>query len=179
MDSTTSSTDPATVVRMLLANTSNPAIVRSLVAPDATYVSLNYSNPDLKKIMPYAGTHDKVGPGAIITTFRIVNEIWSNEAFEIQSLFAEKGNVAVFGRFTYKSRNLEKEATSPFSVWARVNDDGKITYMQFMEVRSLAEAVFFSSCSCILQDTLATASTFKVGGKTTYRTKNEWGNVEI
>jgi hypothetical protein len=27
-----------------------------LVAPDATYVSLNFSNPELKKIMPWTGT---------------------------------------------------------------------------------------------------------------------------
>jgi hypothetical protein len=31
-------------------------IVKSLVAGDATYLSLNYDNPGLKKIMPSAGT---------------------------------------------------------------------------------------------------------------------------
>jgi hypothetical protein len=38
-----------------------------LVAPDATYVSLNFSNPELKKIMPWTGT-DK-GPRAYSGTF--------------------------------------------------------------------------------------------------------------
>jgi hypothetical protein len=40
---------PPEVVRQFLANTTNPMIVKSLVAEDATYVSLNYDNPDLKK----------------------------------------------------------------------------------------------------------------------------------
>src|SRR5260370_17066 len=41
---------PTEVVRQFLASTTNPTIVKSLVAEDATYVSLNYDNPDLKKI---------------------------------------------------------------------------------------------------------------------------------
>jgi hypothetical protein len=32
------------------------AVELSYLAPDVTYVSLNYDNPDLKKIMPWAGT---------------------------------------------------------------------------------------------------------------------------
>jgi hypothetical protein len=47
---------PTEVVRQFLANTTNPTIVRSLVAEDAGYVSLNYDNPDLKKILPWTGT---------------------------------------------------------------------------------------------------------------------------
>jgi hypothetical protein len=47
---------PTEVVRQFLASTTNPTIVKSLVAEDATYVSLNYDNPDLKKIMPWTGT---------------------------------------------------------------------------------------------------------------------------
>ena len=39
---------PTEVVRQFLASTTNPTIVKSLVAEDATYVSLNYDNPDLK-----------------------------------------------------------------------------------------------------------------------------------
>lgn len=53
------STKPTKVVKKLLANTLNPDVVRELVAPDATYISLNYENPDLTKILPYAGTHAK------------------------------------------------------------------------------------------------------------------------
>ena len=50
---------PTEVVRKLLENTLKPEIVRDLMAPDATYISLNYDNADLAKILPYAGTHAK------------------------------------------------------------------------------------------------------------------------
>jgi uncharacterized protein len=33
-----------------------PDVVKSVVAPDATYVSLNTDNAELNKIMPWAGT---------------------------------------------------------------------------------------------------------------------------
>ncbi len=58
---------PPEVVRQFLANTTNPMIVKSLVAEDATYVSLNYDNHDLKKIMPWTGTGK--GPQAFVDTF--------------------------------------------------------------------------------------------------------------
>ena len=60
-----------------------------------------------------------------------------------------KGNVAVFGRFTYKSKILQKTITSPFSIFAKVRE-GQIVYMQFME------------------DTFGTASIFRTGGTGTF-----------
>ena len=57
--STATPKKPTEVVAKLLANTSNPEVVRELVASDATYISLNYEDPDLKRILPYAGTHAK------------------------------------------------------------------------------------------------------------------------
>ena len=36
---------PVEVVKAILANPTDLASVRELVAPDATYVSLNYENP--------------------------------------------------------------------------------------------------------------------------------------
>ena len=54
--------------------------VRSLVTPDVTYVSLNYSNPDLKKIMPWCGTSR--GPESIVKTFLDVGRYWQVQAFE-------------------------------------------------------------------------------------------------
>ena len=59
---------PTEVAGQFLANTANPTIVKSLVAEDATYVSLNYDNPDLKKIMPWAGTGK--GPQRSLTRLR-------------------------------------------------------------------------------------------------------------
>ena len=153
--------DPKAVVRKLLANTSNPKVVTELVARDATYVSLSYANPPLTKIMPWAGTHTKEGPDAIIQTFADVAKSWKNEAFEIQALFGEGENVAAFGSFTYRSIVLDKVFTSPFAIWCAVKD-GLITYMQFME------------------DTLGTASTFRKNSEEgTYISVPKRGEVHV
>jgi hypothetical protein len=42
---------PTEVLAAILDRPTDIAHVRSLVTPDVTYVSLNYSNPDLKRIM--------------------------------------------------------------------------------------------------------------------------------
>ena len=42
---------PIEIVQALLQGSKNPAVVHALVAPDATYVSLNYENTELKKII--------------------------------------------------------------------------------------------------------------------------------
>ena len=155
------SPSPTEVVQKLLANTRNAALLNDIVASDATYVSLNYSNPSLTKILPYAGTHEKSGPQAIIDTFTTVNTIWANEAFEVQALFGSGENVAVFGSFTYRSNTLGKACTSPFSIWCKVNGEGKVTYMQFME------------------DTLGSTDTFKKEGVSKYIVFPEKGEFEL
>jgi uncharacterized protein len=123
---------PTEIVSRLLANTSNPTIVAELVAPDATYISLCYSNPALKKLMPYSGVHDREGPSAVTYTFSTVAKIWNIEDFQIEALFGHEADVAVFGRFTYRSATLGKVYTSPFSIHCKVNE-GRIGYMLFME----------------------------------------------
>lgn len=140
---------PIETVQRLLAGATDENIVRELVATNATYVSLCISNPDLKRIMPYAGVHQGEGPDAVLTTFKRVNQVWANEAFEIEKIFGSGNDVAVFGRFTYRSRVLGKAYESLFSIRAEV-EDGQVIYMQFME------------------DTLGTAGTFVRHGKTTY-----------
>ena len=148
---------PVKIVKAVLDNPTDLASVRELVAPNATYMSLNEDNPELKKIMPWTGTQK--GPEAITSTYARVGRFWSNEAFEIRDMFGEGENVAVFGRFTYRSTTLGKAITSPFSILAKVRD-GKVTYMQFME------------------DTFGTASTFRTGGTATYRSDPDGGEVE-
>ena len=59
------------VVRALLSDPTNPEAVRKLVAPDATYVSLNTDNQELRQIMPWGGTH--TGSEAVLDTYRQVN----------------------------------------------------------------------------------------------------------
>ena len=108
-----------------------------------TYVSLNFSNPELKKIMPWTGT-DK-GPRAYSGTFLGVANYWKIEDFTVTDKFASGEDVAVFGKFTYRSVALGHVITSPFSIYAKVHD-GKIVYFQFME------------------DTYATASSFRQTG---------------
>ena len=145
------------VVKAILDNPTDLASVKALVAPDATYVSLNYDNPELKKLMPWAGT--QTGPEAIVSTYERVGRYWKNEGFEIGNIFEAGENVAVFGRFTYRSTTVGRAITSPFSILAKVQG-GKVTYMQFME------------------DTFGTASTFRTGGTATFRADPEGGEVE-
>ena len=149
---------PTEIVQAILADPTNPEIVNALVAADATYVSLNYDNPELRRIMPWAGT--QTGPGAIIGTYSRVMRFWKNEAFEIRDILESEGKVAVFGSFTYRSTTLGKAVTSPFSILAKVSD-GKVTYMQFME------------------DTFGTAATFRSGGNMTFRSDPEGPEVSI
>jgi ketosteroid isomerase-like protein len=148
----------AEIVRTLLNDPTNPEVVHRLVAPDATYVSLNFDTPELQQIMPWTGT--RTGPEAILDTYTRVNRFWNSEAFEVGELFGEGENVAVFGRFSYRSVTLGKAITSPFAILAKVND-GRITFMQFME------------------DTFGTASTFRSGGASTYRSDPDGGEVTL
>lgn len=147
------------IVRELLADPTNPEVVNRLVSPDAVYVSLCYDDPELHKLMPWAGTHQD-GQAAILKTFQDVHTFWTIEAFDIQQLFGEGEHVAVFGSFTPRSTKLDKAVTSPFAVLARVRD-GRITYMQYME------------------DTFATSSTFRSGGTWRFQSDPEGGEVEV
>lgn len=149
---------PIEVVQAILADPTNPDVVNALVAANATYVSLNYDNPELKRIMPWAGTQE--GPNAIISTYSRVSRYWKNEGFEIRDIFESGGKVAVFGSFTYRSTTLGKAITSPFSILAKVSD-GKVTYMQFME------------------DTFGTAATFRSSGAMTFRSDPEGEEVSV
>jgi uncharacterized protein len=149
---------PKVVVQTLLQSVRDPKVVRDLCAPDVTYVSLNYSNPDLHKIMPWCGTGQ--GADAIIKTFHDVAEFWSIDSFTLETTFGEGENVAVFGRFTYTSTKLRKTITSPFAIFCKVKD-GKVNYMQFME------------------DTFCTASSFRSGGEWTFQSDPKGREVRI
>lgn len=138
---------PLDVVQAFLTEAFDPArlqqAVDRLVAEDATYISLNFDNPELNRIMPWAGT--KHGADAYAENFRGITTRWTNEAFEITDTITEGNTVAIFGSFTQRSNKVGKSGTSPFAVLARVLDD-RITFFQYME------------------DTFATAQTFRIGG---------------
>ena len=149
---------PTEVLSSILKYPTDIAHVRSLVAPDVTYVSLNYDNPDLKKIMPWCGTSR--GPESIVKTFVDVGRYWEVQSFETDALFGSDVYAAMFGRFTYKSTVLSKVVTSPFAVFAKV-ERGLCTYLQFME------------------DTFATGASFRSGGSWTFQSNPNGEKVVI
>jgi len=149
------------VVLDFLSNTAPDrveAAAERLVAPDAVYVSLNFDNPELKKIEPWTGT--ATGPSAYSSTFLRVADYWRVEDFSITDQIASGESVAIFGRFTYRSVELGHEFTSPFSILAKVRD-GKILYFQFME------------------DTYASASSFRQSGSWTVKTTKDTPAFEV
>lgn len=152
------SRDAKEIVQALLQSVRDPRAVKEFCAPDVTYVSLNYTNPDLHRIMPWCGTSR--GPEAILKTFHDVADFWVVESFTPEEIFGEAGNVAVFGRFTYTSTKLRRRVTSPFAILCKVAD-GKITYMQFME------------------DTFATGASFRSGGTWKFQSDPRGGEIEI
>ena len=56
------STNLTAVLQKLLQNTTNLRVLRELMTPDVTYVSLNFDNPELKRIEPWAGTSHNKSP---------------------------------------------------------------------------------------------------------------------
>jgi uncharacterized protein len=132
-----------------LKHTLDADTIRRLVAPDATYVSLNQRDRDLHRIMPWCGTHERGGPQGIIDTFATVAEFWKIDEFTVDQLFGSGEFAAAFGRFTYTSTVAGRTVTSPFAILTIAKND-RITYMQFME------------------DTFATAASFQTGGNATY-----------
>ena len=146
------------MIERLLADPTNLELVSSLVAPHVTYVSLNFDNPELKRIMPWAGTAR--GPQAIVDTYSQVGQYWKNKGLTISDRLESESSAAVFGSFTYESHTLQKTITSPFCIFIRVAE-GKIVYMQFME------------------DTFGTASTFRAGGSWVFRSNPDGAPVEL
>jgi uncharacterized protein len=140
------STDPVELVGHWLQNVMDPEVVHRVVAEDATYVSLNTENDELKKILPWAGASR--GPQAFLDNLAAIFTRWENQGFNVTTVFGAGENVAVFGDFRYKSNSLGKIVTSPFAILVKVVD-GKVTYVQFLE------------------DSYATAASFRKDGSWT------------
>ncbi|KAF3018089.1 hypothetical protein E8E14_004543 [Neopestalotiopsis sp. 37M] len=129
----------------------DPDVIKENVAIDATYVSLAEDNPQLHKILPWAGTRYRVGPQAFIDTFTRVGLWWTRGPFNIQSIFTDgNGNFTAWGNFEITSNTMGKSLSSPWSCRAEFNDDNLIKYFQYME------------------DTFATTSTFWADGEKQY-----------
>jgi uncharacterized protein len=142
------SATPTDVVNEWLQNLLDPDVVNRLVAPDATYVSLNTEDPELHQIMPWAGTSH--GPQAFLDNLGEMFTRWENQAFNVTTMVASDENVAVFGDFRYKSHSLGKVVSSPFSILVKVAD-GKVTHLQFLEDSYATASSFRKSGSWVVQ----------------------------
>ena len=152
IDTALASKQPKDVMNAFLANTNKDHIEyvsEQLVAEDATYISLNFDNPELKQIEPWTGT--QVGRAAYISTFSNVGTYWTIDHFEVTDLISEEETVAVFGRFTYTSVEVGHQFTSPFSILAKVQN-GLIIYFQFMEDTYASARSFRRSGSWTIQN---------------------------
>ena len=149
---------PLELVQSLLSKPTDIEHVRSLTTEDVTYVSLNFDNPELHKVLPWAGTSR--GAQSIVDVFNGIGRVWETKAFEVRDVIANEQSVAMFGSFTYKTRVLGKEITSPFALLARVKSD-KISYVQFLE------------------DTFGTAGSFRASGTWHFRGVATGGDVSV
>lgn len=147
---------PLALLQAVLEKPTDLEHVRRYTTDDFMYVSLNYEHPELKQIMPWAGT--TAGTEGLVQTFRDVFTFWSVVAFEPQDSFENSDGAAIFGFFTYRSNTLGKTVTSPLSILAR-SRNGKLSFVQFME------------------DTFATVRSFRESG--TYRIKADPGGSEL
>jgi hypothetical protein len=152
------STNLTAVLQEILQNTTNPKVLGQLMTPDALYVSLNFDNPELKKIMPWAGTHK--GPQSLTEVFAGIQSFWKTLDFKITDAIEQGSRVALFGSFTYKSNATGKEITSPFGLLARFEGD-KVAYLQFLE------------------DSYGTAGSFKTGGATRFHSDPSGKEIEV
>ncbi|KAK0634255.1 hypothetical protein B0T17DRAFT_501938 [Bombardia bombarda] len=123
----------------------DPDVIKEVVAFDATYVSLAEDNPDLHKILPWAGTRARVGPQAFIDTFTRVGLWWTRGPFNLQAIFTDgQGNLTAWGNFEITSNTMKKTLSSPWSCRAEMNSEGKISYFQYMEDTFATTATFWA-----------------------------------
>src|SRR6266496_181583 len=92
-------TNAIEVVGHWLQNLTDPDVVHQVVAKDATYVSLNTENEELKRILPWAGTSH--GPRAFLDNLEAIFNRWENQGFDVSAIFGSGEHVAVFGDFRY------------------------------------------------------------------------------
>ena len=52
--------------------------------------------------------------------------------FDVETSFANGEDVAVFGRVQWESAHLHRRIQMPFAVWAKVNGEGRVEFMQIV-----------------------------------------------
>lgn len=154
---------PKDVVQAFLYNSGKETVknaAEKLVAEDATYISLSFDNPELAQIEPWTGT--RKGRQIYVDTFSNVGTYWKVNEFNISDMISEGDTVAVFGDFNYTSVVANKTFKSPFSIIAKVHN-GKITYFQFLEDTYASAASFRTSGKWTIQQKEGDANKFQVG----------------
>jgi hypothetical protein len=89
-------TNLTSVLQEILQNTSNLNVLQQHMTPDATYVSLNFDNPELKKVMPWTGTHK--GPESLQEVFGAIQRYWKTLDFKVTDAI-EQGNRVAYDQF--------------------------------------------------------------------------------
>lgn len=118
----------------------------------------NFDNPELKRVMPWAGTAQ--GPQAVSDTYTQVGRYWKKKSLSISDSLESESSAAVFGSFTYESNTLGKTITSPFCIFVRWRVERSYT-LQFME------------------DTFGTVSTFRASGSWLFQSNPQGEPIEI
>ncbi len=153
-----SQASPLAVLETILSNPKDLEFVKQYTTGDFTYVSLNYGTPEVKQVLPWAGTTQ--GTEGLVQTFIDVSRYWTVDDFQVQDRFENADGAALFGTFTYTSNTLGKTVTSPFAVLAR-GAGGKLSYVQFME------------------DTFATVRSFRESGAYRIRAHPDGSHTEV
>ena len=146
----------ARLLRDFMEHYSDLALYDRYLATDIEYISLNWDHPELRQILPWAGTHK--GIAAFRECAEKIAASWDILIFDFERVMAEGDDVAAFGRFTYETKTVNQRTHSPFAIWVKVRD-GKIHFFQFLE------------------DTYSTGSSFRKRGK--WRVSNINGELEV
>ena len=124
----------------------DPEVISSMVAPDATYVSLNTENAELDRHAVGRTSHGHRRPRQSRPEFTR----WEPQAFNVTTMFASTRTGRV-RRLPLQVELAGQGGDSPFSILVKVVD-GKVTYLQFLE------------------DSYATAASFRKDGSWTIET---------
>jgi len=109
------STSLTAVLQEVLRNTTNLTALKQLMTPDATYVSLNVDNAELKRVMPWAGTHH--GPQALPEVFEAIQRCWKTLDFQVTDAVEQGSRVALFGSFTTNRMSPAGKSCLPSACW--------------------------------------------------------------
>src|SRR6201993_569294 len=102
---------PLELVQALLSNPTNIEHVRGLTTEDVTYISLCFDNPELHKVLPWAGTNR--GPQSIVDVFNGIGRVWETKAFEVTDVIANEHSVAMFGSLRTKRARWARRLPLP------------------------------------------------------------------